>query len=62
LRRSWTGQPTPGGNGGQPARYLPIPGKPGWGYEVNEEAFKHYPPKPWRRGFAYRPDGSPDFI
>jgi galactonate dehydratase len=42
--------------------YLPIPDKPGWGYEVNEEAFKHHPPKPWHRGFAFRPDGSPDFI
>ncbi len=42
--------------------YLPIPDKPGWGYEVNEEAFPHYPPKPWRRGFAFRADGSPDFI
>lgn len=42
--------------------YLPIPDKPGWGYEVNEEAFQHYPPKPWRRGFAFRPDGSPDYI
>jgi galactonate dehydratase len=42
--------------------YLPIPDRPGWGYEVNEEAFRHYPPKPWRRGFAYRADGSPDFI
>ena len=42
--------------------YLEIPNKPGWGYEVNEEAFRHYPPKPWHRGFAFRADGSPDFI
>lgn len=42
--------------------YLPIPDKPGWGYEVNEEAFAHYPPKPWHRGFAYGADGAPDFI
>ncbi|MCC6858716.1 MAG: galactonate dehydratase [Bryobacterales bacterium] len=42
--------------------YLPIPDKPGWGYEINEEAFKHYPPKPWRRGFAFRADGSPSYI
>lgn len=42
--------------------YLPIPDKPGWGCEINEEAFKHYPAKPWHRGFAYRPDGSPDFV
>ena len=42
--------------------YLPIPDKPGWGYEVNEEAFQHYPPKPWRRAFAFRADGAPDYI
>jgi len=42
--------------------YLPIPDKPGWGYEVNEESFKHYPPRPWRRGFAFRADGAPDYI
>ncbi len=42
--------------------YLEIPNKPGWGYDVNEEAFRRYPPKPWHRGFAYRADGSPDFI
>ena len=42
--------------------YLPIPDKPGWGIELNEEAFRHYPPKPWRRGFGFRADGSVDFI
>ncbi len=42
--------------------YLDIPDKPGWGYEMNEEAFRHYPPKPWHRGFAFRADGAPDFI
>jgi galactonate dehydratase len=42
--------------------YLEIPNKPGWGYEVNEEAFRRYPPKPWHRAFAYRADGAPDFI
>ncbi len=42
--------------------YLPIPDKPGWGIELNEEAFRHYPPKPWRRGFGVRADGSVDFI
>ena len=42
--------------------YLPIPDKPGWGYEVNEEALRHYPPKPWHRGFAFRADGAPDYI
>ncbi|MCI0421626.1 MAG: galactonate dehydratase [Acidobacteria bacterium] len=42
--------------------YIPLPNKPGLGIELNEEAFRHYPPKPWRRGFAYRADGSVDFI
>lgn len=42
--------------------YLPIPDKPGWGYEINEEAFRKYPPKPWRRAPAYRADGAPDYI
>lgn len=42
--------------------YLEIPNKPGWGYEINEEAFRRFPPKPWHRGFAYRADGAPDFI
>jgi len=38
--------------------YIPVPNKPGFGIELNEEAFKHYPPKPWHRGFDYRADGS----
>jgi galactonate dehydratase len=42
--------------------YLPIPDQPGWGIELNEEAFRHFPPKPWRRGFGFRADGSVDFI
>jgi galactonate dehydratase len=42
--------------------YIPLPNKPGLGIELNEEAFRHYPAKPWRRGFAYRADGSVDFI
>ena len=42
--------------------YIPLPNKPGFGIELNEEAFRHYPPKPWHRGFAYRADGSVDFI
>ena len=42
--------------------YLPIPDKPGWGYEINEEAFSKYPAKPWHRGFAFGADGAPDFI
>jgi len=42
--------------------YIPLPTKPGFGIELNEEAFRHYPPKPWRRGFEFRPDGSPAYI
>jgi len=42
--------------------YLAIPDKPGWGYEMNEEAFKRLPPKPWHRGFSFRQDGTPDWV
>ncbi len=42
--------------------YLPIPERPGWGIELNEEAFRHYPPKPWRRAFGFGADGSVGFI
>ena len=42
--------------------YLPVPTKPGLGIELNEEAFRHYPPKPWRRAFEYRADGSVGYI
>lgn len=42
--------------------YIPLPTKPGFGIELNEEAFRHYPPKPWRRGFDYRVDGSVAYI
>jgi galactonate dehydratase len=42
--------------------YLPIPDKPGWGYEINEEWIKSHPGKPWHRGFSFRADGFPDFI
>ena len=42
--------------------YLAIPDKPGWGYEMDEEAFKRMPPKPWHREFSFRSDGSPDFV
>jgi galactonate dehydratase len=41
--------------------YLDIPNKPGWGVELNEEAFKSMPPAPWRRGTNFRKDGSPYF-
>lgn len=42
--------------------YIPLPNQPGFGIELNEEAFKHYPPKPWHRAFDYRADGSVAFI
>jgi len=42
--------------------YLEIPDKPGWGYEMDEEAFKRMPPKPWHRGFSFDPDGAPSFV
>jgi galactonate dehydratase len=42
--------------------YLEIPEKPGWGYEMNEEAFQRMPAKPWHRAFSFAPDGAPGFI
>ena len=42
--------------------YLPLPEKPGLGIELNEEAFRHYPARPWHRNFDYRADGSVAFI
>lgn len=42
--------------------YIDVPTKPGWGIELNEEAFRHYPPKPWHRAFDFRADGSVAFI
>jgi galactonate dehydratase len=42
--------------------YIPLPTNPGWGVELNEEAFRHYPARPWRRGFEYRADGSVAYI
>lgn len=41
--------------------YVNIPNKPGWGVELNEEAFKSMPPSPWQRGTNFRADGSPYF-
>ena len=38
--------------------YLEVPTKPGIGIELNEEAFKHYPPKPYERPALINPDGS----
>ena len=42
--------------------YAEIPNKPGWGVELNEEAFRHYPPRPWKRTTGFRADGSVAFI
>ncbi len=42
--------------------YLQVPDKPGFGIELNEEAFRHFPPRPWHRNFEYRADGSVAFI
>ena len=42
--------------------YIPVPTKPGWGVELNEEAFRLYPAKRWKRGFEYRADGSVAYI
>jgi galactonate dehydratase len=41
--------------------YVDIPNKPGWGVELNEEAFKSMPPVRWKRGTNFRADGSPYF-
>ena len=42
--------------------YLEIPNKPGWGVELNEEAFPSMSPQPWKRRTGYRADGSVAFI
>jgi galactonate dehydratase len=42
--------------------WVDIPNKPGWGVELNEEAFAHMPHKPWKRATQYRADGSVAFI
>ena len=42
--------------------YVPVPTKPGWGVELNEEAFRTMPARRWRRGFEYRADGSVAYI
>jgi len=42
--------------------YIPVPTKPGWGVELNEDALRRMPPKPWRRGFDYRVDGSVAYV
>ena len=42
--------------------YFPLPAKPGLGVELNEEAVKKMPGRPWRRGFEFRGDGSVGYI
>ena len=42
--------------------YVPIPNKPGWGVELNEEAFQYYPPTRWKRSTGFHDDGSIAFI
>lgn len=42
--------------------YIPVPTKPGWGVELNEEAFAKYPAKAWHRGFDYGADGKVGYI
>jgi len=37
--------------------YLIVPDAPGLGIELNEEAFKHYPPLPYDRAALIAPDG-----
>jgi galactonate dehydratase len=38
--------------------YLELPDKPGYGVELNEEYLRSHPAQPWKRGFAFKPDGS----
>ena len=38
--------------------YLVVPDKPGLGIELNEEAFKHYPPVPYTRSPVISRDGA----
>ena len=56
----WRSELVHGWRGIERAKYL-LPEKPGLGIELNEEAFKHMPPAPWRRGTSFRADGSPYF-
>jgi galactonate dehydratase len=41
--------------------YLPIPDKPGWGLDMNEEWIRGHAGANWHRGFNYGPDGGPNF-
>lgn len=42
--------------------YIHVPDRPGFGIELNDEAFRHHPPRPWHRQFEHRADGSVAFI
>jgi len=42
--------------------YLELPTRPGFGIELNEEAFPRYPFRTWHRGFPTRADGSLAYI
>jgi galactonate dehydratase len=42
--------------------YIPLPTKPGWGVELNEDVFASHPARSWHRGFEYRADGSVGYV
>ena len=42
--------------------YIDVPDGPGYGIELNEDAFERYPAKRWHRGFSYRVDGSVAYL
>ncbi len=42
--------------------HIELPTAPGFGVELNEEAFKHFPGRPWHRPFQFRPDGAVGWI
>jgi galactonate dehydratase len=42
--------------------YLEIPDAPGLGIELDLNAIRKYPPKPWRRGLVVEPDGNIGYI
>jgi len=56
-RRDWVKEPMPMRNG-----FIPLPESPGYGIELNEEAFGKYPAKRWHRGFSYQRDGAVAYI
>jgi galactonate dehydratase len=56
-RRDWVKEPLRVEGG-----YIPVPDSPGYGVELNEEAFGKYPARRWHRGFSYRQDGSVAYL